>query len=97
MKVELQFLFSAYHLMMLYSFTKFHENIFDGFEVKQLTRFSYNKFQRRKILQNCRRSYLLVLCILSECCFFLFVTSFCEKGIRVIEDPASYKSIDPAK
>ena len=32
-----KFLFSAYHLMMVYICTKFHENILDGIEVIERT------------------------------------------------------------
>ena len=46
MKVELWFLFSACRLMMVYIWTKFHENILDGIKVTERTGFSWGKFQR---------------------------------------------------
>ena len=40
LRVELQFLFSAHRLMMVYICTKYHENILDGMEIIEQTRFS---------------------------------------------------------
>ena len=38
--VELWFLFSAHHLMVVYISTKFHENILEGIKIIERTRFS---------------------------------------------------------
>ena len=46
MKVELQFLFSAHRLKVVYIGIKFHENILYGIKVIERTRFSWGKFQR---------------------------------------------------
>ena len=42
--------FSAHHLMMVYTCTKFHENILQGIKVVEQTQFSNEKFQRGIIL-----------------------------------------------
>ena len=45
LKMKLRFLFSAHRLMVVYIWTKFHENILDGIKVIERTRFSWEKFQ----------------------------------------------------
>ena len=44
--MELRFFSSANYLVILYMCIKFHENILDGIEVIQWTRFSFEQFQR---------------------------------------------------
>ena len=46
MLMELRFFFSAHGLIVVYIWTKFQENILDGFKVIEWARFSYEKFQR---------------------------------------------------
>ena len=59
--------------MMLYICTKFNENIFDGFKVKERTRFSYERFQRGIILQkNVGRVMVLFLCTSIDKALYLY-------------------------
>ena len=68
MQMELWFFFSAHRLMVVYFYTKFHENILDGIKVIERTRFSWEKFQTGKILKkNVDGVTVLFLCILSDC------------------------------
>ena len=52
MLIELQFSFSAYDLMMVYIYTKFHENILKGLRAIERTRFPERNFQRGIILSD---------------------------------------------
>ena len=48
--VELQFLFSAHHMMVLYICTKFHEKMLYGFRVMEWTKFPFLSLQRGIIM-----------------------------------------------
>ena len=71
MKVELWFSFSALRLMVDYICAKFHENFLDGIKVLELTRFSWEKFQRG----NEDGVMILFLCISSDDGLYLYQVS----------------------
>ena len=50
---ELQFLFSAYHVIMLDTCTKFHENMLNGLRVLDWTRFKKNRQTNRQMDTHC--------------------------------------------
>ena len=64
--VELQLLFSAQRLMVIYICTKFRENIFDGIKIIERTGFSFQKFQRLNSAENVGGVTTLNLCISSD-------------------------------
>ena len=56
--MELQFLFSAHRLMMVYICTKFHENILNGIKVIEYicTKFHENILNGIKVIERTRLS-----------------------------------------
>ena len=48
----------SHHLMVVYIWTKFHENILDVIKVAERTQFSWEKFQKgHNSVKKCRWSY----------------------------------------
>ena len=58
MKVELQFLFSAHRLIVLYIYTKFHENVSKDFRVIERTQFCDRQTDRQTHGENNMSSLL---------------------------------------
>ena len=57
MQVEFWSLYSAHRLIMLYVFTKFHENTYKGFRVIEGQDFQDSNFQGAQFRNKCRQSY----------------------------------------
>ena len=85
--MEFRFFLSAQHLIVVYICTKFHENILDGIEVIEQTRFSLEIFQRGIISQ---KYYVeLQFLFFAQCLLMVYTcTKFHENilnDIRVME------------
>ena len=68
--MELWYLISAHHLMMLYICTKFQENISKGFRVIERMRFVYRNFQRGIFLLVAQVELWYLFCL--HCALYLY-------------------------
>ena len=89
---ELQFLWSAHHLIILYMSMKFHENILNGFQVIEGTQ----NFHCRISIGNNSKNVLTIVTVLVLCTSSNDVSYFYEvhqnvlNGFRVTEQTRNY-------